>query len=63
MQSYHTNKQIKKERKNKIIESEWPGKKGLTRINIDKSKQIQIQWDIALENCYLIYFLISIFET
>lgn len=63
MQSYQTNKQIKKERKNKIIEIEWPGKKGLTRINIDKSKQIQIQWDIALENCYLIYFLISIFET
>lgn len=58
MQSYQTNKQIKK-----IIEIEWPGKKGLTRINIDKSKQIQIQWDIALENCYLIYFLISIFET
>lgn len=43
MQSYQTNKQIKKERKNKIIEIEWPGKKGLTRINIDKSKQIQIQ--------------------
>lgn len=43
-------------------EIEWPGKKGLTRINIDKSKHIQIQWDMAFENCYVIYFLISIFE-
>lgn len=41
MQSFQINKQIQQEgKKKKINEMEFPSKKGLTRINIDKSKQI-----------------------